>query len=140
MDGGLPKRLSREAARSGLSMLVPTSAVASAMELVATERDGPATRPRSPVLRGGVVRVNRPRDLPTFPKGGCCLSARRADLAHAAEPLPIMVRAIRARSAAEIARTRCTMKPDFLPAHFQPLKRCCRCFLLHRQWRRAIIT
>ena len=72
---------------------------------------------------------SRPAD---FSKGRVRLPSRSADLAHAAEPLPIMVRGIRARGAAEIARARCTVKPILLLADLQPFKRCCRCFLLHR--------
>ena len=48
----------------------------------------------------------------TFASGGCAPPPQRADLFHTAEPLPIMVRAIRARSALKNPRALSTVKPD----------------------------
>jgi hypothetical protein len=61
--------------------------------------------------------------LSTFSSGGCGRPPLRADLAHVAEELPIMVRAIRAHSAAETARALCTTKPIFVLTTWLPCAR-----------------
>ena len=85
-------------------------------------------------VKRNMVRSNRSREHPTFPKGRCGLPPRSADHAHATEPLPIMVRAFSAHSAVETARAQCTVKPDLFPADFHPFERCCRDLERKRAW------
>ena len=78
--------------------------------------------PEDTRIKKGMAPQEGPGHLSTFPSGGLSLRAPRADSAGAAEPLPIMVRAFRARYPAENAHVLCFTKPDFVPTDFQPFE------------------